>query len=211
MRRTQMVQQVREWWKAHRGTILASSQFVLEGVEKGLDGMPIPGPKAAIGAFAGVVKAARVSSFLPFTFTQNSNAVQTLDENQASVKEITEKVEELTSALAQFMIPTLPDLTTASVSEDMKIRVEEFNTYVWSCFRLLCPLTSYRRLTKIKTSAGAHPTTKKNVLVRLADAERVSEELKDVWTKIQVEYLHLIVSQLCFTTSNCLLTYPYRL
>jgi hypothetical protein len=211
MRRTQMVQQARDWWKAHRGIILASAQFVLEGVEKGLDGMPIPGPKAAIGAFAGVVKAVRVSSFLPFTFTQNPNVVQTLDENHASVKEITEKVEELTSALAQFMIPTLPDLTTASVSEDIRIRVEEFNAYVWSCFRLLCPLTSYRRLTKIKTSAGAHPTTKKNVLVRLTDAERVSEELKDVWTKIQVEYLHLIVSQLCFTTSNCLLTHSYRL
>jgi hypothetical protein len=189
-----MIQQVRDWWKTHRGTVLASAQFVLEGVEKGLDGMPVPGPKAAIGAFAGVVKAARVSLFLPSTFTQNTHVYKTLDENHASVKEITEKVEELTSALAQFMLPTLPDLTTASVSEDIKIRVEEFNAYVGSYFRLLCPLTSYRRLTKIKTSAGARPTTKKNVLVRLADAERVSEELKDVWTKIQIEYLNLIVS-----------------
>jgi hypothetical protein len=135
MRRTQIVQQVRNWWKAHRGTVLASAQFVLESVEKGLDGMPIPGPKAAIGAFAGVVKAVRVSSFLPPTFAQNAYAVQTLDENQASVKEITEKLEELTGALAQFMAPTLPDIMTASVSEDMKIRVEEFNGYVPSCFR----------------------------------------------------------------------------
>jgi hypothetical protein len=206
-----MVQQVRNWWKAHRGTVLASAQFVLEGVEKGLDGMPVPGPKAAIGAFAGIVKAVRVSSLLPSTFTQNSNVVQTMDENHTLVKEITEKVEELTRALAQFMIPTLPDLTTALVSEDIKIRVEEFNAYVWSCFQSLCPLTSCRRLTKIKTSAGAHPTTKKNVLVRLADAERVSEELKDVWTKIQVEYLNLIVSHLCSITSNCLLTRSYRL
>jgi hypothetical protein len=59
---------------------------------------------------------------------------------------------------------------------------------------LLFLLTPYRRLTKIKTSAGTHPTAWKNVLVRLADTERVSEELKDAWTKIQVEYLHLIVS-----------------
>jgi hypothetical protein len=95
--------------------------------------MPIPGPKAAIGAFAGVVKAVRVSSFLPSTFTQDTHVVQTLDENQASVKEITEKLEELTGALAQFMVPTLPDLTTASVSEDMKIRVEEFNKYNSMC------------------------------------------------------------------------------
>jgi hypothetical protein len=53
-----------------------------------------------------------------------------LDENHASVEEITEKVEELTGALAHFMVPTLPDLTTASVSEDMKLRVEEFNAWV---------------------------------------------------------------------------------
>jgi hypothetical protein len=38
-------------------------------------------------------------------------------------------VEELTDSLAQFMLPTLPDLTTASVSDDVKIRVEEFNAY----------------------------------------------------------------------------------
>jgi hypothetical protein len=119
-------------------------------------------------------------------------------------------VEELTGALAQFMVPTLPDIMTASVSEDMKIRVEEFNAYVWSCSRLLCPLTFYRRLTKIKTSAGAHPTTKKHVLVRLADAERVSGELKDVWTKIQVEYLHLNVSQLCLGMQPCVLTHLRR-
>jgi hypothetical protein len=92
--------------------------------------MPVPGPKAAIGVFAGVVKAVRVSSFLPSTLTHDAHVVQTLDENHASVEEITEKVEELTGALAQFMAPTLPDLTTASVSEEMKIRVEEFNAYV---------------------------------------------------------------------------------
>jgi hypothetical protein len=75
MRRTQIVQQVRDWWKAHRGTVLASAQFVLETAEKGLDGMPIPGPKAAIGAFAGVVKAVKVSSFLPSTLTQDTHVV----------------------------------------------------------------------------------------------------------------------------------------
>jgi hypothetical protein len=75
MRHTQIVQQVRNWWKTHRGTVLASAQFVLETVEKGLDGMPIPGPKAAIGAFAGVIKAVKVSSFLPSTFTQDTHEV----------------------------------------------------------------------------------------------------------------------------------------
>jgi hypothetical protein len=68
-----------------------------------------------------------------------------------------------------------------------------------------------RRLTKVKTSASAHPTTGKNILVRLADAERVSQELKDVWTEIQIEYLHLIVSQLCFATTTCVLTCSCRL
>jgi hypothetical protein len=74
----------------------------------------------------------------------------------------------------------------------------------------MCPLTSYRRLTKIKMSARAHPTTWKNVLVRLADAESASEELKDVWTKIQLEYLHLIVSQLCFTIRTRVLNHSCR-
>jgi hypothetical protein len=68
----------------------------------------------------------------------------------------------------------------------------------------------HRRLIEIKTSAGAHPTTWKNVLVRLADAERVSEELKDAWTKIQVEYLHLIVSRLCCAIQTCVLTHLRR-
>jgi hypothetical protein len=69
----------------------------------------------------------------------------------------------------------------------------------------------YRRLTKIKTSASAHPTTWKNALVRLMDAKRVAEELKDVWSKIQVEYLQLIVSQLCSTIPMYVLTPCYRL
>jgi hypothetical protein len=89
--------------------------------------MPVPGPKAAMGAFAGVVKAVRVSSMFLFGHSQIANRAQILDENHASVNEITEKVEELTSALAQFMVPTLPDLKTTSVSEDMRIRVQEFN------------------------------------------------------------------------------------
>jgi hypothetical protein len=97
--------------------------------------MPIPGPQAAIGALAGVVNAVRVSSFLQSAFTQNAHVAQTLDENHASAEEITEKVEEITSALAQFMAPTLPDVTGALVSEDMRIRVEEFNAYVRSQLR----------------------------------------------------------------------------
>jgi hypothetical protein len=100
--------------------------------------MPVPGPKAAIGAFAGVIKAVRVSSCLPSSFTQNVYVFQTLDENHASAEEIAEKVEKLTGALAQFMAPTLPDLATASVSEDMRKRVEEFNKYdqTYFCYAL---------------------------------------------------------------------------
>jgi hypothetical protein len=50
-------------------------------------------------------------------------------------------------------------------------------------------LTPSSRLTEIKTSVSAHPTTWKNVLVRLMAAERIAGELKDVWTKIQFEYI----------------------
>jgi hypothetical protein len=55
-----VARKARGWWREHRDAILASTQFVLETIEKGLDGMPIPGPKAAFGAMGGVVKAIRV-------------------------------------------------------------------------------------------------------------------------------------------------------
>jgi hypothetical protein len=58
--RTQLRHTARAWWKTNKGKILASTQFVLETVEKGLDGMPVPGPKAAAGAIAGIVKAIKV-------------------------------------------------------------------------------------------------------------------------------------------------------
>jgi hypothetical protein len=127
--RAQIIQQVRDWWKAHKVPFLASIQFVLETVEKGLDGMPIPGPKAAIGALAGVAKAVKVCPFILLGLFQHAHDIQTLDENSASVEEINEKVEKLTHELAQLMVLTLPDLTTISVSEDMTKRVEEFSEY----------------------------------------------------------------------------------
>jgi hypothetical protein len=71
--RTQIVQQVRDWWKAHKGTVLASAQFVFETVEKGLDGMPIPGPKAAFGAVAGVIENVRVCSLPQYRLCLGTN------------------------------------------------------------------------------------------------------------------------------------------
>jgi hypothetical protein len=63
-----------------------------------------------------------------------------------------------------------------------------------------------RRLTEIKTSASAHPTTWKNVLVRLMAAERVAGELKDVWTKIQFEYIKFNVRDLYSAIPTYVLT-----
>jgi hypothetical protein len=79
------------------------------------------------GGCAELIKAVRVSSFLPSTFTQNVHVFQTLDENHASAEEIAEAVEKLNGELAQYRAPTLPDLTTVLVSDDMSKRVEEFN------------------------------------------------------------------------------------
>jgi hypothetical protein len=55
-----IAQAARGWWRTHRSTILASTQFILDTIDKGLDGMPIPGPKAAVSVMGGIVGAIRV-------------------------------------------------------------------------------------------------------------------------------------------------------
>jgi hypothetical protein len=71
-------------------------------------------------------------------------------------------------------------------------------------------LTRYSRLVEIKTSLGRSPTTAKNVLGRLIDAERVANELKEAWTDIQLEYSKLIVSPTRFVVLARMLTCFHR-
>jgi hypothetical protein len=56
----QITRQAREWWKENKATILASLQTVLSIVEKGLDGLPVYGPKAAVAAVVEAMRAVRV-------------------------------------------------------------------------------------------------------------------------------------------------------
>jgi hypothetical protein len=56
----QTIQQARRWWRDHRGDILASVEKVLNIAEKGLDGLPVYGPKAAIAVAAEAMRALRV-------------------------------------------------------------------------------------------------------------------------------------------------------
>jgi hypothetical protein len=56
----QITWQAREWWKENKATILASAQTVLSIVEKGLDGLPVYGPKAAVAAVVEAMRAVRV-------------------------------------------------------------------------------------------------------------------------------------------------------
>jgi hypothetical protein len=59
-----MLRKAHSWWKEHGPRVLASTQKVLEIVEKGLDGLPVYGPKAAVGGMITVLQAVRVCSFL---------------------------------------------------------------------------------------------------------------------------------------------------
>jgi hypothetical protein len=56
----QITQRAREWWKENKATILASSQTLLSIVEKGLDGLPVYGPKAAVAAAVEAMRAVQV-------------------------------------------------------------------------------------------------------------------------------------------------------
>jgi hypothetical protein len=66
----QITQRAREWWKEHKATILASSRTVLSIVEKGLDGLPVYGPKAAVAAVVEAVRAIQVRVFPMFRLAQ---------------------------------------------------------------------------------------------------------------------------------------------
>jgi hypothetical protein len=50
-----------------------------------------------------------------------------------------------------------------------------------------------RQTAEALASATKLSTTHKTLLVRLMDAERISDELKDVWEQIKVAYTKLIV------------------
>jgi hypothetical protein len=60
----------------------------------------------------------------------DAHSVQALDETDASIEEITQKVEEMTGALTQFTVPTLTDFGSVSNSLEVSDRVKGFNTYV---------------------------------------------------------------------------------
>jgi hypothetical protein len=60
----------------------------------------------------------------------DAHSVQALDETDASIEEIAQKVEEMTGALAQFTVPTLSDFGSVSNSLEASNRVKGFNTYV---------------------------------------------------------------------------------
>jgi hypothetical protein len=59
----QVVDRARNWWKKNRETFIASAEMTLGIVEKSLNGMPIYGPQAVVGAAAAALKASRVRFF----------------------------------------------------------------------------------------------------------------------------------------------------
>jgi hypothetical protein len=57
---TQMSENIKQFWSDRRLEILASTRTILNVFEKGLDGVPIPGLKAAVGAASEGLKALQV-------------------------------------------------------------------------------------------------------------------------------------------------------
>lgn len=127
-----MAQKALDWWKANKGTILASTQFVFETVEKGLDGMPIPGPKAAFGAVARAIEAVQVRSSHPHWLTTGAHGIQTMDNNNTMIEEIVDQVEKMTDELVDYTAPLASNLLSSPVSAELSKRLRSFVTYVQS-------------------------------------------------------------------------------
>jgi hypothetical protein len=124
-----LLKQLQSWWKDHGPRVLASTRKVLEIVEKGLDGLPVYGAKAALGATISVLQALQVYLVLELIFLIY-NQVQTKAENAEEVVEIMEKLESVTRDLSQYTLAPIHDSPSASVSPDVAKRVAGFIGYV---------------------------------------------------------------------------------
>jgi hypothetical protein len=126
-----MAQRARDWWSTHRSSILTSTQFIFETVERGLDGMPIPGPKAAFGAVAGVVRAVRVHPLLhaplqPLIII----CVQAMDDNNTNIEDIVDQVEAMNKELVHLTSSFASGVLARSPSAEVAERLRTFNEFV---------------------------------------------------------------------------------
>jgi hypothetical protein len=127
----QVAERAREWWATKKGPILASAQFVFETVEKGLDGMPIPGPKAAFGAAAGVIKAVRVHLLLvDISHSWMFIGDQKMDENDTAIEEIVDHVEKMNDELLKHTMSFSSHFVAASPSTNLAERLRKFTEFV---------------------------------------------------------------------------------
>jgi hypothetical protein len=101
-------------------------------VEKGLDGLPIYGPKAAISAAKEFLSAVQVRRCSASMSPWDTNTHQTREENEEAIREVVEKVEEITKNLALFHVTlgSPSDSPAASGLPDVANRVMSFNGYV---------------------------------------------------------------------------------
>jgi hypothetical protein len=126
-------QKAREWWKTNEGSILVSAQFIFETVEKGLDGMPIPGPKAAFGAVARGINAARVRlcpihAIHPFVL----NCKKMLDENDTEIEDIAQHTENMNDETIKYTTIVASKFVATPSSTQVAQRLRRFTECVLS-------------------------------------------------------------------------------
>jgi hypothetical protein len=110
--------------------------------------------------------------------------------------EIVEQTENIANAFVAFTV----QLPTAFSSPPQGIvdHVNRFNLYAYPRVYILyihLIYAGHSRLAEAKSSATRGMTTKRNIFVRLRDAQRTLEQLEAFWRAAQFAYNDLIVSE----------------
>jgi hypothetical protein len=123
-----------------------------------------------------------------------------LDENNAEIEDIINHVEKMNEELATYTAMSASNFATTPSSAKILERLRLFTECVLLTLHecVICMTKTYRKTAEAKASASTLSKTRRTLIVRLADAERASEELKGVWEEIQRAYLQLIVRLLYY-------------
>jgi NADH:ubiquinone oxidoreductase subunit E len=197
---------VKKSWNDYRLEVMASARTVLNILEKALDGVPIPGPKAVVGAASEILKARQVR------VTQIHSSIikptlQTSVENEEAISDIVKTVEDTQKDLiASIRSAFDPSLVT---SPEVEERIAELLR--WVTCRPYGQITKFSSdLNALRTSVEQNSNKNKNAGRRLLDAERISNEISAVMLKIKdvdVRFLVRELAEVCMSIGCSLCGY----
>jgi hypothetical protein len=117
-------------WNDYRLEVMASARTALNIVEKALDGVPVPGLKAAVGAASEIVKARQVRD-VPILSSVLWSSSQTSIENEEAISDIVKMVgntqKDLLASITSAFDPSL------ATSPEVKKRIDELFRLVSRC------------------------------------------------------------------------------